>query len=98
MRELEPMGVVTTADATALGLFSQALAEYIAAKELVERDGLVVKGRDGGPIANPALRIERDRWMLVWRAGEAFGLTPSARVTLGSTMPTRMDELEQLLS
>jgi P27 family predicted phage terminase small subunit len=98
LRELEPMGVMTSADSTALGLYAQALAEYVAAKELVARDGLVVPGRDGGMVANPALRVERDRWAMVWRAGAEFGLTPSARVSLGAMPNYDQSELEKLLS
>jgi P27 family predicted phage terminase small subunit len=92
------MGVMTSADSTALGLYAQALAEYVAAKELVARDGLVVPGRDGGMVVNPAVRVERDRWAMVWRAGAEFGLTPSARVSLGTTFDDSWSELESLLS
>jgi P27 family predicted phage terminase small subunit len=98
LRELEPMGVMTAADSVALGLYAQALAEYIAAKELVARDGLVVPGRDGGMVANPAVRIERDRWAMVWRAGAEFGMTPSARVSLGTVPEYEPNELERLLT
>jgi hypothetical protein len=36
--------------------------------------------------------------MLVWRAGAAFGLDPSARVSLGTTPRYEPNELERLLS
>jgi P27 family predicted phage terminase small subunit len=98
LRELEPMKVMTSADSNALGLYCVALAEFVQAQQLVARDGLVVKGRDGGTVANPAARIERDRWAMVWRAGAEFGLTPSARVSLGTVPEYEPNELERLLT
>ena len=80
--ELDAMGIMTPADSTALGLYAQALAEYVDAKAIVARAGLIVKGRDGNLVANPACRIERDRWNMVHRMGAEFGFTPSARVTI----------------
>lgn len=84
VRELTPMGVATPADSAALGLYAMALAEYVAAAALVATEGLLIKGRDGGPVVNPACRVERDRWSMVQRMGAEFGLTPSARVSLAS--------------
>ena len=91
-------GVLTPADSTALGLYAAALACYLEAKALVDRDGLVVSGRDGGTLANPAARIERDRWAMVHRIGAEFELTPSARVSLGTTSDYDTNELERLLT
>lgn len=97
LRELRPMGVVTPADATALGLLTAAIARYAQAKALVDRDGLVIPGRGGGPVTNPASREERLRWADVLRACGEFGLTPSARTGLVVAGETS-SELEQLLS
>jgi P27 family predicted phage terminase small subunit len=98
LRELLAMRVATAADANALGLYAMALAEYVAASAIVARDGLVIKGRDGGPVANPAARIARDRWSMVARMGAEFGLSPSSRVSLAAGPSEDLSELESLLS
>lgn len=98
LRELQPMGIVTPADTNALGLYCMALAEYIAAAAIVAEKGLLVDGRHSGLVANPAARIERDRFAMACRLGEEFGLTPSARVTLGTTPAMDDPAIEALLS
>lgn len=98
-RELTAMRVLTSADATALGLYAQALDEYITAAELVARDGVVVPGRDGGAVANPACRVEAARWSMVERMGAQFGLSPTSRLALAAPGPAVDDPaIEALFS
>lgn len=91
------MRILTPADAHALGLYCMALAEYVQASKLVAEQGLVVPGREGGNVANPVCRIERDRWMMVLRMGAELGLTPSSRTRL-EVQPALNDPMEILLS
>jgi P27 family predicted phage terminase small subunit len=92
------MGVMTPADSAALGLYADAMARYLEAKAMVDAQGIVVPGRDGGTVANPCYRVERDRWMLAWRAGAAFGLDPSARVSLATIPVYERSALDALLT
>jgi P27 family predicted phage terminase small subunit len=62
------------------------------ATELVAKTGILVKGRDGGFVKNPALQIQRDAAMVILRCAEHFGLSPSARSRI-SMPPGREDEI-----
>jgi P27 family predicted phage terminase small subunit len=78
---------VTPTDSHHLAMFCPTVTEYIAAAALVARDGLLVAGRDGGLVANPACRVERDRLLMAHRLGADLGLSPVARVSLASLPP-----------
>jgi P27 family predicted phage terminase small subunit len=73
LRELAVMRVVTLADGFHVAMYCTVAAEFIAAAALVARDGLLVAGRDGGMVANPACRIERDRLVMAHRLGATLG-------------------------
>jgi P27 family predicted phage terminase small subunit len=64
------------------GLYCSALADYHAAAELVERQGITIAGRDGGVVTNPAVRVRNAARLTAHPLGADFGLTPSARVPL----------------
>ena len=98
LRELQAMRVVTPADAHHLAMYCTTVAEYIAAAALVARDGLLVPGRDGGQVANPACRIERDRLVMAHRLGADLGRSPAARVSLASLPQADPTDVESLLS
>lgn len=85
-------GMLQAVDAIALEALAVAVATMRDAQEIIERDGIEVRGRffeqldDGttvGMIAHPMLAI-RDKAAGEVRAwGARFGMTPSDRVALG---------------
>jgi len=80
--DLLAMRTVTSADASALAAYCEAVARFRAATELVARSGLMLRDRDGAIRKNPAVAQQRDasNEMRVW--AREFGLTPSARSPL----------------
>lgn len=93
------MNVLTSADPVALGLLCDALAEYVAAREQVERDGRTYESisvRAGTMIrAHPAVGIQADAWRRAKLMLTEFGLTPASRskVTVADAGPA--DPLEE---
>jgi len=99
--ELEAMGVLARADQVALALLCQALADYLAAREIVARGGptgLLLATSNGNVIQDPAVGVmNRAREALV-KLSREFGLTPSSRACLkieGNQAPA--DPLMQLI-
>jgi P27 family predicted phage terminase small subunit len=83
--ELLKHGLFSTADRDALAVYCQTFAQWREAEAEIKKHGMVVKGRDGGPVTSPYVGI-RDRarvYLLRW--WEQFGMTPSARVRVATT-------------
>ena len=76
--------VLTFWDVDAFRSYCEALALAKEAREAVDRSGILVEGRDGGMVTNPAVRIERDQTRLALQIGARFGLNPSDRAALPS--------------
>lgn len=66
------------------------------AEAIVEREGLVVQGRDG-PKAHPATRLAKDYRQAAQAWAARFGLTPHARGSLDVKPAGVKDPLEELL-
>jgi P27 family predicted phage terminase small subunit len=80
--ELDRMGVLTLADGKALELLCDAYAEYRAAREIVERDGMTYESvSQHGTMwrTRPEVPIASDAYRRVAAMLREFGLTPSAR-------------------
>jgi len=76
--ELERLGTVTAADALALAMLADSLAQYRAACKEIEADGLVLTA-ERGPVRNPCVAIRDAAWMRVMKGCREFGLTPVSR-------------------
>lgn len=94
--ELAAMGLLTTADRDALAVYCQAVVHHAAAVREVEGRGLLVKGRGGVMVKNPACQMVREQAVLIKIMGQQFGLTPTARASL-TTGPSS-DPRDDLLS
>lgn len=85
--ELDRMGVLTTADGTALGLLCDVLAHYIEARDMMEEEGLTYESesREGGVMIrpHPSVKIASDAWKRARAMAIEFGLTPAARAKVG---------------
>lgn len=75
-------GLLTAIDRDELALYSQALADYLTAREEVAEKGLTILGGMGGTILNPAYRAMESAWARVSRHGSHFGMSPADRARL----------------
>lgn len=97
--ELAQLGVLSRADRAALALYCDCHSQWVAANRAVAEKGLVVETRLGGVKANPAVAIARAARAQMIRVLAEFGLTPSARTTLGTAAAPEgpRDELGEFL-
>jgi P27 family predicted phage terminase small subunit len=83
--ELEAMGLSFAADTEALATYCALTALKRHALELVANSNVVLVGREGQIVTNPASREARSLALVALAYAREFGLTPAARRTLGST-------------
>ena len=77
--ELARLGLLTTIDRDALAAYCQTFARWRDAEAAVKKHGMVLKGRDGGPVLSPYVTIA-NRALAQLRGWQTeFGMTPSAR-------------------
>ena len=95
--QLEAMRVLTPCDRTALGLLADTLAEYHAARAVVQKEGQTYakgsRGRKTLRRAVPELEIARQARRDALRLLVEFGLTPASRPRV-SAEPKRTAEDE----
>lgn len=96
--ELAHMRVLSAADGDALVVYCQAVAHYEEAVALVGEQGMLVRGRLGEWVKNPAMQFVRDQAVLVKVMAREFGLTPAARVGLAVGDVRESGGAERLLS
>jgi P27 family predicted phage terminase small subunit len=96
--ELRHMRVVSAADTDALVVYCQAVVHHREAAELVNREGLLLAGRDGGWVKHPAMQFVRDQAVLIKVMAGQFGLTPAARVGLSTGDAPDVEGAARLLS
>jgi P27 family predicted phage terminase small subunit len=82
VRQLIVMQVLTLADRDPLAIYCTSVANYEEAVQVLNLEGPVVEGRDGGFVKNPVAQVVRDQALLVKLMAAQFGLTPSSRVGL----------------
>lgn len=92
IRVIDPMKVMTKADAIALELAAAAYAEMVLASEVVEEQGFTYESEkeDGGILikTRPEVLIASDAWRRLEKMISHFGISPSSR--------TRVSVIKQL--
>jgi P27 family predicted phage terminase small subunit len=97
--QLKMMELLTAADQDALVVYCEAVVNYEAAVKLVSKAGLLIRGRDGNVVKNPAVQMVRDFGATIRVMSGEFGLTPAARVGLSTkSNPSAAAGAERLLS
>ena len=99
--ELTAMGMAHAADIDALVVYCTAVVNHARAQQLLDAAGPLLKGSEGQVIRNPAVAVVHAASAIIHRFAREFGLTPSARVSLGtfpSDMPRSRDVAERLLT
>ena len=85
--EVRAMHLLHSADQDMLVALVRAVCRHEDAAELVAAAGVIVTGKDGQRVRNPAVIIEREAAETIRRLGREFGLTPSGRSDLGRAAP-----------
>jgi len=80
--QLKQMGTLSVADVDLIAAYCNAVVTYQKATDLVDKSGVLIKGRRDGVVTNPAVRIQRDAATLIRQLGAEFGLSPSSRTRI----------------
>ena len=70
---------------------------YQEASAIIAKEGVLSKGRDGGLVRHPATIARNACWANVQPLLVAFGLTPSARASMGLTGHDEADPVTEYL-
>lgn len=97
IRELHPLGLVTTIDKDALAMYCVIFVRWVKAEKFVRDKGEIIKTAAGNIIQNPYLSIANRALDQLNKLGAEFGMTPSSRtrVKVDAADPER--ELEWML-
>lgn len=81
-KQLDQMGLLFEADQDVIVAYVNAVVNYQRATELVDRSGVLIKGRRDGVVTNPAVRVQRDAAQQIRMLAGELGLTPASRTRL----------------
>ena len=92
--------VLKTADLRALEFYCIAVQTVLRAQREIDKDGIVVVGAMGGPVANPACAIQSKALAEARKWSSLLGLNPSARTRINVAQPASgsgptMDDLSK---
>ena len=93
---LRRQGTLSARDLALLTEYCECYAEARAARALVHRHGVIVRGARA-KVKNPALQVERDCRMMLLRYADALGLSPASRARMAVPDLGTDDDPEGLL-
>ena len=79
---LHAVGLLTEVDGTALGLLCEAFAQYVTAKAVVDREGMLLVSEKGNSYQHPAAGLMTQARGELMKWAREFGMTPSARTRI----------------
>ncbi|MDB6035809.1 MAG: phage terminase, small subunit, putative, family [Verrucomicrobiales bacterium] len=88
------MGVLTSADGPALGLYCRAFSRWHLASNDLEKNGCESMSDTGAIKRSPAAAVVAQAEAFMLRCLAEFGLTPSARARVKATPPASVDPLD----
>lgn len=91
---LGAVGLFTILDSDTLSLYCEAWDEFFAAREWIEKSGLVAMSEKGGEYQHPAVGIKNKAIARIRQFANDFGMTPAARVGLHAGPVEQVDDLE----
>lgn len=95
---LEQMGLLSTADRTALAAYCVCYSRWVEAERNVKKSGTIVKSPDKGfPMKSPFLSIAESAMQQMIRLSVEFGLTPSSRSRIRVAPGSRKNRLGNYL-
>ena len=80
-------GLLAEADREAMGMYCEAWEDFVAAREIVERDGPMVMSEKGGMYQHPAVGMKNKALERMRLLAREFGMTPSARTSIKGLLP-----------
>lgn len=80
----------------AVTAYCEAVYIHAEASANIHEFGILVKGANGTPMANPLIRVQKDAAATMLRYAETLGLTPAGRIRLGLMEITGMSLLGSL--
>ena len=92
--------VVSRSDQQSLALLSDALAEYVAAREVVETEGMSyeTEGKNGRMVRQrPEVAIASDAWRRAAMMLQQFGMTAASRAKVNASDVDELDPFEEFL-
>ena len=94
---LHAVGLLTEVDGLALAMLCEAFAQYMAAKTVVDSEGMLLVSEKGNSYQHPAAGLMTQARGELMKWAREFGMTPSARtrivVDTGSEEPSLADLL-----
>jgi P27 family predicted phage terminase small subunit len=85
--DLEAKGLLTAWDIGPFTIYCESVQAFEDAQRAVSEHGMLVPGRNGLLVKNPAVQLARDAAMLLLASAARFGLTPSDRSSLTLRRP-----------
>ena len=79
---LDSLGILTKIDRTTLEVYCEAVATHREATDWIAKKGILVSGRKGEAVKNPALQVQRDAARLIATYSRMFGFSPADRAGL----------------
>jgi P27 family predicted phage terminase small subunit len=79
--QLEPLGVVCEADAVAILMLADAMADYVDARDVMKHDGHTIK-TPAGIRAHPAVRLQAAAHKRMQEMMDRLGMNPVSRAKL----------------
>lgn len=92
-RILRKIGLLTGLDRAVFAGFCQSYSEWVTATIEVQK-GMVYRRKDGTPGLNPYLRLAREAYERMLKAGAVLGMSPGARAGLKVEKPKELGKLE----
>jgi P27 family predicted phage terminase small subunit len=97
VRELYPLGLITTIDKDALAMYCTIYVRWVKAERMVRDKGEIIKTAAGNIIQNPYLSIANRALDQLNKLGAEFGMTPSSRSRVKTESIDPNNELERML-
>lgn len=92
---LQSIGLLTEIDRMIFAAYCEAYSRWVEATIKVQEMGMVYKKKDDTPGLNPYIRIAREAFDQMIRAGTQIGLSPSSRATLKVERPKPRSKAEE---
>jgi len=94
-RILQNIGLMTELDRATLAAYCDAYSRWVKATQKVQEMGMVFKKKDGTPGLNPYLRVSREAYDQMLKAGALIGMSPSSRASLKVEPPKQKSKAEE---
>ena len=92
---LQTIGLMTELDMMILAAYCEAYSRWTQATIKIQETGMVYQKKDGSPGFNPYLRIARDAYDQMIKAGVQIGMSPSSRSGLKVETPKPKSKIQE---